>query len=58
MASYILPHYIGQWRGNRFSIVHFNHQVCVDYAQEKKGTEQIFPFDLMPEWYKARDKNL
>ncbi|RPB01471.1 hypothetical protein L873DRAFT_1842436 [Choiromyces venosus 120613-1] len=54
LKFHLIPHYVGQWTGHRFSLVHYTHQVVFDYVQEKRGGQQLFPLAEMPLWYRKR----
>ncbi|RPB05989.1 hypothetical protein L873DRAFT_1785133 [Choiromyces venosus 120613-1] len=56
LRSYLLPHYVGKWTGNRFSIVQYTHQSIFDYFTEQTG-EAVFPMADMPPWYQERYNN-
>jgi len=55
LRSHLLPHYIGKWTGNRFSIIQYTHQSVFDYYTENANTkEPLFPLAEMPPWYQER----
>lgn len=50
LRSHLIPHYVGYWTCQRFSLIHFSHQVTFDYCTEWTG-KQANSFGDMPDWW-------
>lgn len=48
--SYVLAHYVGDWTGERYSIVHFTLQVVHHWYLQETGLD-VYPFETMSKWY-------
>jgi hypothetical protein len=55
LRSHLLSHYIGKFDGDRFSLVHFTHQVVFDYFTQECGEKLFDNLESMPKWYRDRE---
>ena len=57
MRSYAVEHYIGSYRGDRYSVVHFTHQTVHD-AYAEMTNNHLWEFEKMPPWWRGAREDL